>query len=215
MSFTDGPRRPAWAAVDLEEKNRRGSGSGGSERDDSVSGSEQGDYLDRAELEKDLRFRLEDRLEEGDEDVGFLGGKRVSLPGIHAQDRLGADAPTLKPPSKRRRPRALVLALVGILLLAASLGSLGASTFSAPGFTKQGGQRHMTLDHVFNGTFSARSQRIDWVKEAGDGVFSTQNREGDIFLEDAGANGTRRMLVNASEVLDVRMGYGIGLVVRD
>lgn len=59
------------------------------------------------------------------------------------------------------------------------------------------------MDHLFNGTFSVKSQRLDWVKEAGDGVYSTRTHEGDIVLEDVTRNRTRLVLVNASEVVDV------------
>lgn len=39
---------------------------------------------------------------------------------------------------------------------------------------------------------------------AGDGIFSTQTLEGDILLEDAGGVRDSTVLVNASQVLNVR-----------
>jgi dipeptidyl aminopeptidase len=32
------------------------------------------------------------------------------------------------------------------------------------------GNRHITMDHVFNGTFSAHFKNLAWVKEAADGT---------------------------------------------
>lgn len=35
-----------------------------------------------------------------------------------------------------------------------------------------------------NGTFSPKRTTIDWNKEAGDGIFSTRDKSGNIYLED-------------------------------
>lgn len=42
---------------------------------------------------------------------------------------------------------------------------LAASGYSVPSFSSKGGTKHITMDHVFNGTFNAYSKQIDWVKE--------------------------------------------------
>jgi dipeptidyl aminopeptidase len=34
------------------------------------------------------------------------------------------------------------------------------------------GNRHITMDHVFNGTFSAHFKNLAWVKEAADARYS-------------------------------------------
>jgi dipeptidyl aminopeptidase len=124
------------------------------------------------------------------------------------------------------------VALAGILLLAGAVGILAAGSFSAPAFNKKGGKKHITMDHIFNGTFAPKTKAVAWVKEgernsmsigrisrstsyagtpspcaAGDGVFSTQTPQGDILLEHASGNQATTVLVNASQVLDVRPSF--------
>ncbi|EIW65869.1 hypothetical protein TREMEDRAFT_46096 [Tremella mesenterica DSM 1558] len=60
----------------------------------------------------------------------------------------------------------------------------------------------MVMDHVFNGTFNARSKYIDWVKEAQDGTFSHQDEHGNIVLSTVDSMNISSVLVNASLVLD-------------
>jgi dipeptidyl aminopeptidase len=84
------------------------------------------------------------------------------------------------------------------------------------------GMRHITMDHIFNGTFTPNDQDIGWVPEgvsvqilkriiteqrcreckAGDGVFAT-SQAGFIQLVDLARNSTR-ILVSEADVKDVR-----------
>lgn len=80
------------------------------------------------------------------------------------------------------------------------------------------GSEHITLDHIFNGTFNAHSGFVRWVPEgefvhslhryflivelAGDGVFAT-SQHGEIALVDLKSNKTTK-LVKMDDVKDVR-----------
>ncbi|KAH9930262.1 dipeptidyl aminopeptidase [Fomitopsis serialis] len=55
------------------------------------------------------------------------------------------------------------------------------------------GTRHITMDHIFNGTFYPSSQSILWVPEAGDGVFATE-KGGYLTLVDLKSNSTRNLV---------------------
>ena len=37
--------------------------------------------------------------------------------------------------------------------------------YSAPSYGGKGGNKHISMDHIFNGTFRVDSVNIDWVKE--------------------------------------------------
>ena len=65
----------------------------------------------------------------------------------------------------RRKSTRVLAALIGVLSLAAVIGVLSGLGYSAPVFGKKGGSKHITMDHVFNGTFRADFVGIDWVKE--------------------------------------------------
>lgn len=63
------PSVPAWQSSDRPPKYADDASS-------NSSGSEAGDFMDRDVLEKDVRFQMEDRLEDGDEGLGFIDGSR-------------------------------------------------------------------------------------------------------------------------------------------
>ncbi|OXH22780.1 dipeptidyl aminopeptidase, partial [Cryptococcus neoformans] len=109
--------------------------------------------------------------------------------------------------SSRTRPRSksrkILAILVAIIAFAGTIGVLAASGYSVPSFSSKGGTRHITMDHVFNGTFNAYSKQVDWVKEAEDGTFSHINKEGNIVLNTVRNMTTDTLLVNASLVLDL------------
>jgi len=73
----------------------------------------------------------------------------------------GAD-PQLRP---RKRSKKTLAVLVGILVFAAGIGALSALTYAGPSYSVVQGNKHMTMDHIFNGTFAPVTKRIDWVKE--------------------------------------------------
>ncbi|KAH8081110.1 dipeptidyl-peptidase [Filobasidium floriforme] len=148
--------------------------------------------LDRSVFEKDERFRDEGKMEQGEEEEDeFLYGKVPS----------------------RKQPRKPFIALLLIILaLAALIGIFSARSFKAPTWIKKGGNKHITMDHVFNGTFAIKSKRIDWVKEATDGVYSHRTDEGDIVLQDASKPDYEEVLLNAT---DVREATGNQLMFQD
>lgn len=82
----------------------------------------------------------------------------------------------------RKRSKKILAVLIGIVGLASVIGALSAWSYSAPSYSVTGGNKHITMDHVFNGTFAARSKRIDWVKEGECGVmcFLVMHREQDM-----------------------------------
>ncbi|KAK4055942.1 Dipeptidyl peptidase 4 [Microbotryomycetes sp. JL221] len=59
----------------------------------------------------------------------------------------------------------------------------------------------MTIEHLANGTFWPQRESIDWLAEAGDGVYSYRTDDGSIVLEDVRTNSTR-VLVDGDNVKD-------------
>lgn len=139
-------------------------------------------HLDRDVLEKDPRFLAD--VEEGD-------GYAYPHPSDHRRRN-----------ASKRHSRTFLIALLSIIATAALIGFLSASGFRAPVYGRKGGDKHITLDHLMNGTFAERVKRVDWVKEAGDGVYSTRTAEGHILLEDVARNRSQTVLVNATDVVD-------------
>lgn len=98
---------------------------------------------------------------------------------------------------------------------AAAIGVLAATWYSAPITSIKSGNKHITMDHVFNGTFSPKWAHRNWVDEgeaaprsaltpAEDGTFSSNDGEGNIYLSSATAPNTTSILVKAKDVLDPR-----------
>ena len=69
----------------------------------------------------------------------------------------------------RKKSRRVLAVLIGIVGFAAVIGTLSALGWSAPAYNVRAGNKHMTMDHVFNGTFAVRTKQIDWVKEGKSG----------------------------------------------
>ncbi|KAH9893599.1 dipeptidyl aminopeptidase [Cubamyces lactineus] len=106
--------------------------------------------------------------------------------------------------SGKKRPasvRYLVIALVSLVSVAVLIGIFAARSYTGTAFRIQGVQ-HLTLDHIFNGTFAAQSRSILWVPEAGDGVFATVEGSS-ISLVDLKSNTTKEM-VSLIDVKDER-----------
>ncbi|KAF8323522.1 dipeptidyl aminopeptidase [Cantharellus anzutake] len=95
--------------------------------------------------------------------------------------------------------RTLLLALSGLVLLATVIGIFAAQSYNGTYF-KTRGKRPLSMDHVFNGTFSYDRKYLDWVPEAGDGVFSVQIG-GDIVLVNLDT-GTNKTLMSQKDVND-------------
>ncbi|KAG9042892.1 hypothetical protein FS837_010276 [Tulasnella sp. UAMH 9824] len=101
---------------------------------------------------------------------------------------------------KMRTPlKALLISLAALILLASMIGVLAAYSYSGSNFLAVG-RKPLTMDHIFNGTFYADRTSLDWVAEAGDGIFSTREN-GDIVLRDLRTN-TSRVLVERADVRD-------------
>ncbi|CCO31163.1 hypothetical protein BN14_05198 [Rhizoctonia solani AG-1 IB] len=95
----------------------------------------------------------------------------------------------------------LVLSLGSLVLLAVLLGVLAARTYNQTSYRYRApGNKHITMDHVFNGTFAADRRSLAWVSEAGDGVYSIEE-DGSIKLVDLSTL-TNRTLVKRSDVKD-------------
>ncbi|KDN43364.1 hypothetical protein RSAG8_06148, partial [Rhizoctonia solani AG-8 WAC10335] len=103
---------------------------------------------------------------------------------------------------KRVSPlRCLVLSLGSLVLLAILLGFLAAKTYNQTSYRYRApGNKHITMDHAFNGTFAAERRSLSWVSEAGDGVYSIEEI-GSIKLVDLSTQ-TNRTLVKRSDVKD-------------
>ncbi|KAE8542158.1 hypothetical protein D1P53_001641 [Cryptococcus gattii VGV] len=118
----------------------------------------------------------------------------------YSDDEQGYDVPRTRPRTKSRK---ILAVLVAIITFAGIIGVLAASGYSVPSFSSKGGTKHITMDHVFNGTFNAYSKQIDWVKQAEDGTFSHIDKQGNIVLNTVRNMTTDTLLVNASLVLDL------------
>lgn len=165
--------------------------------------------LDREFFEKDSRFLDEPAMEEGH--------------GLDERSDPEYQGHAYASPSKRsrtRQPKMFIFGLCCILLGSAAIGILAGSAFqsSSTTYIRKGGAKHLTMDHIFNGTFSPHLENIAWVKEgesecraqdswliiltAGDGIYSIRNEDGDILLRSAADNSTDRVLVTASDIRD-------------
>ena len=60
--------------------------------------------------------------------------------------------------------RKLIITLAALVLVAATIGLFAALSYHGPVRTPHG-SAHITMDHVFNGTFSAERQGLAWVPE--------------------------------------------------
>ncbi|KAH9913079.1 dipeptidyl aminopeptidase [Epithele typhae] len=102
----------------------------------------------------------------------------------------------------KKRPaslKALIIGLFSLISIAVVIGVFAARSYTGTPFRIQG-VRHLTMDHMFNGTFSPHVKSINWVPEAGDGVFAAIQGTG-INLVDLKTN-TSRQLVSYSDIKD-------------
>lgn len=112
-----------------------------------------------------------------------------------------------------------MISLVSLVSIAIIIGIFAARSYTGTAFRIQQGVQHLTMDHVFNGTFSAQSRSVLWVPEgmhysgssrdpvlyvsaAGDGVFATVQGHV-ISLVDLKTNSTQE-LVSLADLKDVR-----------
>ncbi|GAA6041035.1 hypothetical protein JCM8097_004686 [Rhodosporidiobolus ruineniae] len=116
-----------------------------------------------------------------------------------------------------KRRRLALLALTSTLLLfsllfllslrpSSSSSLLSSSSTSAHPHRFEGkGLKKLSLEELKNGTWWTERVEVEWVAEAGDGVFSTRTDDGSIVLTDVNAN-TSRVLVRGEDVRDPRDG---------
>ncbi|KAG2012084.1 dipeptidyl-peptidase and tripeptidyl-peptidase, variant 5 [Coprinopsis cinerea AmutBmut pab1-1] len=104
--------------------------------------------------------------------------------------------------------RWLIIGLVGLVGLAVGIGFIAAVTYTDAPLVQ--GLRKLTMDHIFNGTFSARTTQLNWVPEAGDGVFSVST-DGSINLVSLSTNSTRKLV----DLADIRDEQGNPLAIAD
>lgn len=101
--------------------------------------------------------------------------------------------------------------LIAIIGVAATIGVLAGWGYSAPNYAGKGGNKHITMDHIFNGTFRVDSISIDWVKEgelftrspliiAPDGTYSIVDQNRNILLKTVRNDTDPKVLVEASKV---------------
>jgi dipeptidyl aminopeptidase len=122
------------------------------------------------------------------------------------------DAEGRETPSRPRLSplRILLILIASLVVLSALIGIYAAWAYQGTGRSRARHRAHITMDHVFNGTFSAKQEQITWVPEgmctflsrrkridrspvAGDGVFSIQ-QNGEVKLVDLKANSTRTLV---------------------
>ncbi|THH29289.1 hypothetical protein EUX98_g4902 [Antrodiella citrinella] len=102
--------------------------------------------------------------------------------------------------SKRSSVRCLVICLSALVTIAAIIGLFAAFSYTGTSYRIRG-TKHITIDHVFNGTFGSSKRSLRWVPEAGDGVFATTN-DGFITLVDLQSN-TSTNLVSVNDIKDM------------
>ncbi|KAG2359215.1 dipeptidyl peptidase IV N-terminal region-domain-containing protein [Suillus spraguei] len=93
----------------------------------------------------------------------------------------------------------LIISLTSLVFLSASIGLFAATSLYNGQTYRLPGARKISLDHIFNATFMVSRKGVDWVPEAGDGVFSVfQN--GQIQLVDLKSNKTTDLV----SVMDIK-----------
>lgn len=60
--------------------------------------------------------------------------------------------------------RCLVFCLVALVTIAAVIGLFAAFSYTGTSYRIRG-TKHISIDHVFNGTFSAYTRSVRWVPE--------------------------------------------------
>ncbi|GAA6063684.1 hypothetical protein JCM10212_003351 [Sporobolomyces blumeae] len=143
-----------------------------------------------------------ERSSEGDEHSGLIGSKEKA----HDLDDDAEAGWNRRDEARQRRRRfvqtAWLVALASLVLVAISFiagnvlsPSTGLHTFKGQGLSR------LTRGHLENGSFYPESVQLDWLAEAGDGVYSFRTDNGSIVLTDLDKNETR-ILVDGESVRD-------------
>lgn len=80
------------------------------------------------------------------------------------EDGIGYPVESSRIRPRKSSSRRILAALVLIVGGAAAIGILAAIGYQTPTTDKRG-YKHITLDHISNGTFAPKSQRLSWVEE--------------------------------------------------
>ncbi|KAG6865647.1 hypothetical protein C0991_000566 [Blastosporella zonata] len=147
--------------------------------------------------------------EDDDEETGKLLDKRTvpSSPGLAELGGMFAsssgdttdDSEDLKKKHRMMSVRVLGVLLFIIIALSSLIGVFAARSYKGAVEYHPGTQK-ITMDHIFNGTFTAQRKSVNWVPEAGDGVFSIFEN-GDLKLVDLKTN-TTKVLVSSKDIKD-------------
>ena len=65
----------------------------------------------------------------------------------------------------RKRSKRVLAALIGVLVLAGLIGAFAGTVYSVPNHLVKSGTKHISMDHIFNGTFAVTTKTLNWVKE--------------------------------------------------
>ncbi|KAI3616486.1 putative dipeptidyl aminopeptidase [Moniliophthora roreri] len=109
-------------------------------------------------------------------------------------------------PNQRQRPngiRYLLTSIISLILLSCLIGIIAAHTYSGSNTylrNSNKGFKKITMDALWNGTFYAPRVSVEWVAEAGDGVFSVE-KGSKILLIDLKSN-TTKDLVDRKDIKD-------------
>ncbi|KAF8815432.1 hypothetical protein BYT27DRAFT_7194435 [Phlegmacium glaucopus] len=95
--------------------------------------------------------------------------------------------------------RVLAMVLMSLVALAAFIGIIAGLSYDGKSY-RTPGVRKITMDNIFNGTFTPSAAQVNWVAEAGDGVFSL-SENGLIKLVDLKTNKTTN-LVSWGDITD-------------
>ncbi|KAF8159267.1 dipeptidyl aminopeptidase [Crassisporium funariophilum] len=109
---------------------------------------------------------------------------------------------------KHSSMRFLAIVLISLVSLSAVIGIIAGFTYSGQSYHIPG-MRRITMDHLFNGTFWAHPVNLNWVAEAGDGVFSQISDGGHMQLVDLKTHTTTNLLAT----LDVKDEHGNPLAI--
>ncbi|CDZ97247.1 dipeptidyl aminopeptidase [Phaffia rhodozyma] len=151
------------------------------------------------EFEEKDRFEEENRLEDGDYGRDQLDEQ---VEGEDETDTLWATRQELVKGSKPARTRKRIC-LAFIVLFAILIGTFAASSWTTPlSHILKKPRKHLTLDHVTNGTFAIQRKNVAWVKEAEDGTIATQDEDGNIFLDNVNQANSTKLLINSTLLVD-------------
>ncbi|SCV67402.1 BQ2448_5013 [Microbotryum intermedium] len=150
--------------------------------------------------------------EHDDDDLSSLDEEDAEKVGMMIERSLAEVDSTYRPTKARAaRRRTFCLLFLSILLGCLFTASTLSHLFRGPHTFNGGGLKPISLEHLMNGTFSIKTEKLDWLAEdliwdircaAGDGVYSHRSNDGSIFLEDVNS-GTSRVLVKSDAIRDV------------